>query len=216
MVEQSEQIDSNQDGGDEILADESVFKNETDLLIDEFAMEFSVRNPQDQGGHIVYEVKGRDKLGQWECKRRYNEFHVLHEVLVKRFPSIPVPQVPPKKSIGNKDLVFIQERRYYLERFLRKLARFDFIIESQEFQLFARPQGMDVAKCLERLPKLTSSQQYDRLCQWTSINDTLYDVIQKEQFSNRITEFVFFFKKTEPFLKQLKNDLSSFLMTKQY
>lgn len=44
----------------------------------------------------------------------------------------------------------------------------------------------------------------------------MYDIIQKEQFSNRITEFQFFFKKTEPFLKQLRGDLSNFLMNKQY
>lgn len=44
-----------------------------------------------------------------------------------------LPQVPPKKAMGNKDLVFLQERRFYLERFMRKMARFDFIINSQEF-----------------------------------------------------------------------------------
>lgn len=28
---------------------------------------------------------------------------------------------------------FIIERRYYLERFMRKLARYDYLIESEEF-----------------------------------------------------------------------------------
>lgn len=44
-----------------------------------------------------------------------------------------IPLVPPKKAMGNKDAVFLQERRFYLERFLRKLAKYDFVINSQEF-----------------------------------------------------------------------------------
>lgn len=39
--------------------------------------DFSVANPQDVGGNIHYEVKGRDKQGVWEGKRRYNEFFIL-------------------------------------------------------------------------------------------------------------------------------------------
>jgi len=190
------------------MTDENVFRNETDILLDEIALDFAVRNPQDQGGHIVYEVKGKDKLGYWENKRRYNEFFVLQETLVKRFPSVPIPQVPPKKSIGNKDVVFIQERRYYLERFLRKIACFEFIVESPEFLLFSRPNGMDVAKSLERLPKMGAGQLYEKLKTITEVNDEMFDIVEKEQFANRITEFLFFYKKTEPFLKQLKNDLA--------
>ena len=44
-------------------------------------LEFSVRDPQDFHGHIVYVVKGNDNQGEWECKRRYNEFFVLFECL---------------------------------------------------------------------------------------------------------------------------------------
>jgi sorting nexin-1/2 len=58
-----------------------------------------------------------------------------------------IPKVPPKKAIGNKDMRFILERRYYLERFLRKLSKFDFLINSEEFVLFSRPNG-DIEKLL--------------------------------------------------------------------
>ena len=94
---------------------------------------FAVRDPQDFHGHIVYNVTGRDLQGEFECKRRYNEFFLLQEVLVKRWPGIMIPLVPPKKAMGNKEVVFLQERRFYLERFLRKLAKYDFVINSQEF-----------------------------------------------------------------------------------
>jgi len=52
---------------------------------------------------------------------------------VKRWPGVPIPSLPPKRAIGNKDLVFVQDRTYYLQRFMRKVARYAFIIESPEF-----------------------------------------------------------------------------------
>jgi len=81
----------------------------------------------------VYSCKGVDNAGQWEGTKRYSEFHKLHEVLDSRWPGIPIPNLPPKKAIGNKDVKFINERRFYLERFLKKLSPFDFILESPEF-----------------------------------------------------------------------------------
>ena len=86
-----------------------------------------------KSGHIVYTCKGVDNDGPWEGERRFNEFFKLAEVIDKRWPGIPIPQLPPKKAIGNKDIKFINERRYYLERFLKKLSVFPFIINSKEF-----------------------------------------------------------------------------------
>ena len=92
--------------------------------------EFQCINPQNVGGHIAYTCKGTDSTGAWEGQRRYNEFFVLHSKLQQRWPGIPIPSVPPKKAIGNKDLKFINERRFYLERFLKKMSQFEFMIES--------------------------------------------------------------------------------------
>merc|ERR1712166_994120 len=43
----------------------------------------------------------------------------------------------------------------------------------------------------------------------------MYDLTEKEQFAQRLTEFTFFVKKIEPYLKYLKNELAQFLTTKQ-
>jgi hypothetical protein len=45
------------------------------------------------------------------------------------------------KIAGNSDGIFIEERRLLLERFLRELAKYDFIIESKEFKIFSRGPG---------------------------------------------------------------------------
>ena len=129
--------DGNQDT---TVAEPNVYQEQNNSeLTNEFESAFKVRDPEDFHGHIVYHVTGADLQGSWECKRRYNEFYLLQDALAKRWPGIVIPQVPPKKAMGNKDKVFLAERRFYLERFMRKLSRYDFIINSQEFQIFCRP-----------------------------------------------------------------------------
>jgi len=118
----------------------------------------------------VYVVKGRDSTGEFEVKRRFNEFFLLQDCLTKRWPGILLPMLPPKKAMGNKDIVFLQERRFYLERYMRKLSSYEFIIDGEEFQVFARPQGLDVEKSLSKLVKLSSSQLFERLQNATMID----------------------------------------------
>ena len=183
--------------------------------IDQGAAEFTVRDPQDFNGHIVYVCKGTDLQGPWECMRRYNEFFTLHDTLTKRWPGIVLPLVPPKKTMGNKDLVFLQERRFYLERFVRKLSHYEFIINSQEFQIFARPQGLDVEKSLNKLPKLSNSQLYDRLKEATMTDDTEITDQVRDMAETKLSEFMVYVKKSDPFLKKMKNDLGVYLTKKQ-
>jgi len=51
-----------------------------------------------------------------------------------------VPSIPPKKAVGNKDVIFIVERRYFLERFLKQMSQFSILLNSEEFRIFARPE----------------------------------------------------------------------------
>lgn len=68
--------------------------------------------------HVVYEIYGHDKHGAFSGVRRYNHFHALKNALAANYPGLYVPGIPPKKTVGNKDVDFIVERRYFLERFL--------------------------------------------------------------------------------------------------
>jgi len=160
-------------------------------------------------------VRGKDRQGVWEGKRRYNEFFLLHEVLCRRFPGVPVPQVPPKKAIGNKDVTFIQDRTFYLQRFLRKCARFDFMMESPEFQAFSRPQAGGVEKSLNRLPPMSTIQLYDRIAAITDLQMETLDLYVRESAHAKINTFNIFLKQVEPILTRIKNDLSKYLMSKQ-
>ena len=89
---------------------------------------------------VAYTVKGVDKLGTFEGRRRYNEFYLIRACLTQRWPGIFIPALPPKKAMGNKDVKFIIERRYFLERFILQLSRVSFLINQEEFRIFARPE----------------------------------------------------------------------------
>ena len=119
---------------------------------------------------------------------------MLQQALTQRWPGIYVPKIPPKKSIGNKDMKFILERRYYLERFLRKLSKFDFLINSDEFAVFSRPNG-DVEKLLQRLTRLPTLTVCDRIRKAADINEKRYDLTDKERYHNNLIEASFFVKK---------------------
>lgn len=128
----------------------------------------------------MYKCKGMDSQGAWEGDRRYNEFHKLREILELRWPGIPFPQLPPKKAIGNKDIKFINERRFYLERFLKKMASFPFLINSQEMMAFSRPNG-DVSKALGTMTKQMVSETVERMREALKIEDHLYNPLQRDK-----------------------------------
>jgi hypothetical protein len=140
-------------------------------------------------------VQGLDKQGPWEGTRRYNQFYCLREALAKRWPGLLIPKLPSKKAIGNKEVKFIYERKFYLERFLRKCARYDFLINSEEFRIFARPASGDIEKMLDRLPRIPSGTMIERTREVTNVQERLFDFADKERFNNVVTEFSFFAKK---------------------
>lgn len=104
--EQGEDVDE--------VNDPSVYEKDNEVSMNDAEFNYSVKNPHDNGGHIVYDVRGKDRQGPWEGNRRYNEFFLLHEIIQKRFPGIPIPCIPPKQAIGNKDNTFLQDRTFYL------------------------------------------------------------------------------------------------------
>ena len=77
-----------------------------DIFTDDIEFEFSCRNPQDRGGHIEYEVRGRDEHGLFECNRRFNDFFALHEQLL----TLPFPFVEGliQKNERRRDADFIE------------------------------------------------------------------------------------------------------------
>ena len=83
--------------------------------------------------YILFTVKGSDKEGPYEVLRRYSHFAMLREALVKRWPGCYVPPVPPKQSMGNMNLKFVEHRRLHLEEFCVAIAKIEHLYYSEEF-----------------------------------------------------------------------------------
>ena len=82
--------------------------------------------------YIVYHIAGRDDLGPFQGQRRYNHFHTLRQVMSQNWPGVYVPNIPPKKAVGNKDIEFVLERMYFLERFMMKLSDVNYLKNGPE------------------------------------------------------------------------------------
>ncbi len=88
---------------------------------------FTVSNPIKVAGHIKYKVTGIDSEGPFEESRRFREFFALRNALASRWPGIYIPAIPEKKLVGNQDDKFVEERRGMLERFMKEIAKFDYL-----------------------------------------------------------------------------------------
>ena len=92
--------------------------------------------------------------GEFATERRYSDFEALREAWKKRIPGLYYPFLPPKKIFGNTDKSHLEERCFLLEQFLRKVYKIPYLIQSEEFNKFARHQVQgenSVKKALESL-----------------------------------------------------------------
>ena len=57
-----------------------------------------------------------------EISRRFSDFYTLREKLIERWPGVYVPNIPPKKTIGNTGLKIIDKRIRLLNKFCYQLS----------------------------------------------------------------------------------------------
>ncbi|XP_075220784.1 sorting nexin-29 isoform X2 [Lycorma delicatula] len=81
--------------------------------------------------HHVYQVHIRICDDEWNIYRRYTQFYNLHKQLKKQYSVITTFQFPPKKTIGNKDARFVEERRHRLQQYLRRVMNYMILNNSQ-------------------------------------------------------------------------------------
>lgn len=101
------------------------------------------------GDYHEYPLNGRDSLGAIECMRRFSHFVDFHKCLQERFPGLYIPPIPPKAQDKKKGDV-LEERRYFLEMFLKDCIALPYLVGGVELQTFLRPVG-EVDKALGKL-----------------------------------------------------------------
>ncbi|KAJ8681191.1 hypothetical protein QAD02_016978 [Eretmocerus hayati] len=72
--------------------------------------------------HHVYQIYVRIRDTEWNIYRRYAQFYSLFKELKKHDSIVASFEFPPKKTIGNKDAKFVDERRQKLQQWLRQIV----------------------------------------------------------------------------------------------
>ncbi|XP_006818443.1 sorting nexin-29-like [Saccoglossus kowalevskii] len=67
----------------------------------------------------VYQIYVRIKDEEWNIYRRYSQFYDLHQKMRKMNPMLNTFDFPPKKTLGHKDVKFVEDRRKRLQHYLR-------------------------------------------------------------------------------------------------
>jgi hypothetical protein len=96
--------------------------------------------------------------------------------------------------------MFIEERRFFLERFLKQVLNIVHFAGSEEYKAFVRPQTSDVERSLALLPKLQSDDVLKRICEVHPVNTNM-DPMQVKRYHDVISEFSANSKKLFGFLK---------------
>lgn len=86
---------------------------------------------------FVVEIETRKRM-QWSVLRRYNEFYRLHEVLSQSINSLP--ELPPKKLMGNFEPRFLDARRKALQQYLQEICRNSLVLLHPTFRKFLTQQ----------------------------------------------------------------------------
>ncbi|KAF8492493.1 sorting nexin-41 [Gautieria morchelliformis] len=91
--------------------------------------------------YIAYVIK----TGNFEARRRYSEFESLRNGLAKLYPTLIVPPIPSKQTIGDyavkqgkakEDVAMIARRKRMLQMFLNRIARHPILSHEQVFHKF--------------------------------------------------------------------------------
>ena len=112
---------------------------------------FSVTEPV-KAGHITYTVKGIDEEGEFMASRRYSDFYALREHLQKHWPGVFIPPIPPKKTTGNKDDSFVEDRCEFLDRFIKLIAKNPALVLEHSYPHPVREFVLQNGKVLVKAP----------------------------------------------------------------
>lgn len=197
----------------------------TDIETDPRIAQFQVKNPIKMHGHVRYLVCGVDSQGPFEDSRRFKEFFSLRKCLVERWPGIYIPAIPEKKFMSvevnkdprkwavqdNFDAKFVVERTLLLEKFIKEIAKYEFLVESKEFKLFSRGQG-EIEKQLQNLPGQRPTQILEKYRLNFKIDEE--QKAETASYIEKINVFMNFLKKSITVMRQQKKQLKSLKVTR--
>ncbi|CAJ1402385.1 unnamed protein product [Effrenium voratum] len=131
--------------------------------------------------YTEYKIEVDDCGRCYSRQRRYTMFAWLHAELRRRELACALPELPPKKILGNRDTAFVERRRQQLEDYLKALLMLPAVIQDGMIWAFldadeatavvprflCRPATHHAAdKCLSALKRAVADKETEifRLC----------------------------------------------------
>jgi sorting nexin-1/2 len=86
--------------------------------------------------YVKYKLDGFIDNREFSVERRYKEFIAYRKLLVKNWPGLIIPPIPPKKAFGNLEEGFIKLRKKFLQHFFNRICASPHLASARETYLF--------------------------------------------------------------------------------
>ena len=148
-----------------------------------------VFNKEGVTGFTSYTLQG-SKLPE-PLSRRYRDFDALRRKLIERWPGVFIPNIPHKKTVGNKDKEIVGMRIEMINRFLKKLSKIDYLFNSDEMELFLQ-NSSNVSKTLDSIKEDTYEELLKKYASVFTDYDDNFDTItgkkDQDEFAKKLNE----------------------------
>ena len=148
-----------------------------------------VFNKEGVTGFTSYTLQG-SKLPE-PLSRRYRDFDALRRKFIERWPGVFIPNIPHKKTVGNKDKEIVGMRIEMINRFLKKLSKIDYLFNSDEMELFLQ-NSSNVPKTLDSIKEDTYEELLKKYASIFTDYDDNFDTItgkrDQDEFAKKLNE----------------------------
>ena len=148
-----------------------------------------VFNKEGVTGFTSYTLQG-SKIPE-PLSRRYRDFDALRRKFIDRWPGVFIPNIPHKKTVGNKDKDIVGLRIEMINRFLKKLSKIDYLFNSDEMELFLQ-NSSNVPKTLDSIKEDTYEELLKKYAGVFTDYDDNFDTItgkkDQDEFAKKLSE----------------------------
>jgi sorting nexin-1/2 len=116
--------------------------------------------------HVKYTLEGYLDGREFSVERRYKEFLAYRKLLLKNWPGVFIPPIPPKKDLGNLEESFIKLRKKFLQQFFNRIAAAPHLSSSHETKVFLESKNKNYMDILFEIYFKNNQSIYDYYTQY--------------------------------------------------
>lgn len=139
-------------------------------------------------GFTSYTLQG-EKLPE-PISKRFRDFEALRKKLVENWPGVFIPNLTQIKTESKKDRDIVGMRWYIMNRFLKQLSKIDYLMNSDEMELFCQ-KASNVAKNFDAIKEESYEElfkKYESVFDYHDDFDTLAGKIEQNEILNKLNQ----------------------------